>query len=325
MGGSILVIRGGAIGDFILTLPALGLLREAFSGSRIEIMGYRHIVSLAEGRHYADASRSIEYGPMAAFFVPGGELAPELMEYFSGFSQVVSYLYDPEGYFGANLRRAGVRNLLCAYERLHDGEHAAVQLARPLQGLALFLEDRAPRVYLSATDRSFAEEFLEGGRRWLALHPGSGSGRKNWPLDRWVSVVCGLLDRCPDARLLVVGGEADGGQLRALERTFGQRMLLAEGLPLPQLGAVLERCHLFLGHDSGISHLAGAVGTAAVLLFGPTDPMVWAPANAGVRVLAAPLNNLALLSTGEVLEAAWSAWCEAGPQGSEGGAASRRS
>jgi len=318
MAGSILVIRGGAIGDFLLTLPALGLLREAFPESRIEIMGYRHIVSLAEGRHYADASRSIEYGPMAAFFVPGGELAPELIEYFSGFSQVVSYLYDPEGFFEANLRRAGVRNLLCAYERLHDGEHAAVQLARPLQRLALFLEDRAPRVHLSAADRSFADAFLVGAGSWLALHPGSGSVRKNWPLDRWVSVVSGLVDRSPDARLLVVGGEADGGQLRALERTFGKRMLLAENLPLPQLGAVLARCRLFLGHDSGISHLAGAVGAAAVLIFGPTDPVVWAPANADVRVLEAPLHNLALLSAGEVLEAAWAAWCERAAGGDEG-------
>ena len=67
----ILVIRGGAIGDFILTLPAITLLRENFPDAEIEILGYEHIVALAHGRFYATAIRSIEYGPMAGFFVPG--------------------------------------------------------------------------------------------------------------------------------------------------------------------------------------------------------------------------------------------------------------
>ena len=101
----ILVIRGGAIGDFILTLPALKLLREAFPDAHLEIVGYRHIIALAEGRGYADATRSIEYGPMAGFFARGGTLAPEMMEYFGSFQQVISYLFDPDGIFEANVRR----------------------------------------------------------------------------------------------------------------------------------------------------------------------------------------------------------------------------
>ena len=64
----ILVIRGGAIGDFILTLPALRALRDAYPRARIEILGYKHIVALAENRFYADAIRSVEYGPLSAFF-----------------------------------------------------------------------------------------------------------------------------------------------------------------------------------------------------------------------------------------------------------------
>ena len=61
----ILVIRGGAIGDFILTLPAIKLLRDAFPCAHLEILGYRHIISLAEVSGYANATRSIEYGPLA--------------------------------------------------------------------------------------------------------------------------------------------------------------------------------------------------------------------------------------------------------------------
>ncbi len=63
---------------------------------------------------------------------------------------------------------------------------------------------------------------------------------------------------------------------------------IAENLALPKLAAVLERSALFIGHDSGISHIAAAVGTRCLLLFGPSDPAVWAPANAGVHVLRAP-------------------------------------
>ncbi len=71
----ILVIRGGAIGDFILTLPAIKLLRDAFPSAHLEILGYKHIVALAEMSGYADAARSIEYGPLSSFFNRDGALA----------------------------------------------------------------------------------------------------------------------------------------------------------------------------------------------------------------------------------------------------------
>jgi len=108
----ILVIRGGAIGDFILTLPALKLLRDSFPAAHLEVLGYKHIVALAELGGYANATRSIEYGRLASFFNRDGELAPELVEYFGSFQQVISYLFDPDDIFANNLKRAGVRNLI---------------------------------------------------------------------------------------------------------------------------------------------------------------------------------------------------------------------
>jgi heptosyltransferase-2 len=95
----ILVIRGGAIGDFVLTLPAVQLLRDAFPNARLEILGYRHIAALAEKRFYAEATRSIEYSALAGFFAKGGQLDAELARYFESFDLVVSYLFDP----GSNL------------------------------------------------------------------------------------------------------------------------------------------------------------------------------------------------------------------------------
>lgn len=306
MSPRILVIRGGAIGDFILTLPAIKLLREAFPGAHLEILGYRHIIALAEGRFYADAIRSIEYSAMAGFFVPRSELATDLAEYFGSFQQVVSYLFDPDRFFETNVRRAGVKNFLPAYAKIDDSEHAAKQLARPLQSLALYLDDHAATVHPSAIDRARAAEFLAKVRgRLIAIHPGSGSPKKNWPIERWRELGSQLLDE--GAELLLIGGEADVAQLATLRAAWpGTPVHEARDLPLPLLAAVIERCALFIGHDSGISHLAAAVGTRCVLLFGATDPAVWAPANACVTVIEAPAGDLPQLDVATVASVALS-------------------
>ncbi len=300
----ILVIRGGAIGDFILTLPAIGLLREAFPSASINLLGYQHIVALAHGRYYADATRSIEYGGLASFFVPGGKLPQDLVDYFGSFAQVISYLYDPDGFFEANLRRAGVKHLLCGDPRLHGEAHASAQLARPLEQLALYLEaDAAARLYPHAGDRQAAASFLEGtGRPLVALHPGSGGRHKLWPLAAWQELIDHLSALPAKPTLLLVGGEADGEALSLLKAPPGSSPLrLAQHLPLPELAAVLEQADLFLGHDSGISHLAAGVGTESLLLFGQTDPAVWAPRGAHVHVLTAPEGDLTRLSCATVL------------------------
>ncbi len=298
---SILVIRGGAIGDFILTLPALRLLREGFPECRIEIVGYRHICSVADGRFYADAVRSIEYAPMAGFFNPRSELDPVLSQYFSGFGQVISYLFDPDGYFEGNLKRCGVKNLISGDPRISGKPHAARQLARPLESLALFLEDEAARIFPSAQDRTAAEHVLLGLKAPLvALHPGSGSEKKNWPLPQWVEFLR-VLERS-EATLLVTFGECDSLRAKELKSIFPDRLIFLEDLPLSTLGAILARCAFFIGHDSGISHLAAAAGTECLLLFGPTDPAVWAPKNSGASVLHAPDGMLNNLTVEDVLE-----------------------
>lgn len=296
---SILVIRGGAIGDFLLTLPALRLLREGFPDSRIEVVGYRHICSVVEGRYYADAVRSIEFAPMAGFFNPKSELDPGLSAYFSGFGQVISYLFDPDGYFAGNLRRCGVKNLLCGDPRISDARHAAHQLAQPLESLALFLDDPTAKIFPAAADLAAADSLLAGHRApFVAVHPGSGSPRKNWPLRAWKELLADWAAR--PVTVLAVSGESDSDRVAELKSEFGSRIVFLDHIPLPVLGAVLGRCDFFLGHDSGISHLAAAAGVPSLLLFGPTDPAVWAPANPGVSVLPAPEGDIEALTVAAV-------------------------
>jgi heptosyltransferase-2 len=287
--GRILVIRGGAIGDFVLTLPALRLIRETLPGACLEVMGYKHIIALAEGRYYADATRSIEYGPMAAFFSRGGELDRELCDYFLSFNQIISYLYDPDDLFLNNMRRIGVRDMIMGNPKLDDHEYASVQLARPMERLAMFLDDPHPAIFPTETDRKAAREQLgEGAAAPVIIHPGSGSPRKNWPVERWMEVAGMLLEET-DGPVIFVGGEADGDNLRALEARFGveERVGFLRDLELPVLAAVLAEARLFLGHDSGVSHMAAAVGARCVLLYGPTSATAWAPRGKNVTLVCA--------------------------------------
>lgn len=255
------------------------MLRENFPDARLEILGYKHIIALAERRYYAAATRSIEAGALARFFARGAELPAELCDYFASSDLIISYLFDLDGIFENNLKRAGVENFLAGPARLDESEHAARQLARPLVQLDLSLGEEAARLFPSSEDRAAAEEFLrEVPRPAVAFHPGSGAPRKNWPVAKWRELL-GLLRK--DYSLVLIGGEADEVELRELE-DFATST--ARNFPLPVLAAILERCDFFLGHDSGISHIAAAVGTRCLLMFGPTNPKVWAPRNENAQV-----------------------------------------
>lgn len=299
MSGRILVIRGGAIGDFILTMPAIRLLRENFPKARIEILGYPAIANLAHDAFHADAVHSIEYGPMAGFFSRKPALQSELAGFFASFHQVVSYLYDPDRIFETNLRSAGVKNLLVCSGKLTDEIHAAQQLARPLEQLALFLDDPCARFFPTAQDEAEADAFLrkiEGP--FVAIHPGSGSLRKNWPLERWSKLIPQI--QKADLQVLLTAGEADESVVSALEKRFS--CFVARNLPLRSLGSILSRTMLYIGNDSGISHLAAASGSRCVLLFGPTDPDIWAPRNPGVTVIRSSNAQMDAIEAADVLK-----------------------
>jgi heptosyltransferase-3 len=298
----ILVIRGGAIGDFVLTLPAIKLLRDRFPQAHIEVLGYKHIAALAEKRFYADAVRSIEAASLARFFAKDAEVPPELVDYFANFDLIVSYLFDPDRIFEANLKRSRIGTFLSGPSKLGDSEHATFQLARPLEEIGLSLTDPAARLYPSDADRALVRHFLnDEPARTVTLHPGSGSETKNWPIENWEKVGDVFLSRGHE--LLIVAGEADTGRTRGLKAAWaGRPVQFVENLPLPQLAALLEGC-FFIGHDSGISHIAAAVGARCVLLFGRTDPAVWAPANENVTVLRAPEGKMELLAVETVIAA----------------------
>lgn len=281
----ILAIRGGAIGDFILTLPALNALRERWRGAHIEILGYSHIVELAVGRHYAQASRSIEYGALSGFFAPNATLDAALGDYFASFDLVISYLYDPDRVFEENLRRVGVRHLVVGSAK-PENLHATAHYAKPLESLAIYAEDLQPRVHLSREDVAFGKRFVAACRTpRIAVHCGSGSARKNWSA-AYFAEVCRQLRAEKGASVICVSGDADAmATAEFLSRLNKPVEAEARNLRLTELAGVIAQCQVFIGNDSGISHLAAAVGVPTVVLWFPGSSPVWQPRGELVRII----------------------------------------
>ena len=298
--GKILVIRGGAIGDFILTLPAVAAIRRQFPLAHLEVLGYPHIAQLALAGGLVDRVSSIEARAMAGFFARNGALASGLADYFSEFDLIVSYLYDPDQIFQTNIARCSPAQFIACPHRPDEtaGLHACEVYLKPLQRLAIFEADPVPRLVIGGSNQTVlgeptklgvAENGARAAGRWrLALHPGSGGDRKNWAEERWAALLWRLVHQTP-FDLLVVGGEAEGERLQRLAAALPPaRTRVAQSLPLADLAKFLGGSSAFVGHDSGISHLAAAVGLPTLVLWGQTSEAVWRPPSEKVKILRAP-------------------------------------
>jgi len=292
----ILFIRGGALGDFIVTLPTLRLLRQRWADAHIEVLGHPRLVEIALQRYYLNGIRPVNHGPLSAFFTPHAVLDPAWMDYIGSFDLVLSYFYDPDGLFLLNLQRCEPGRILTHSPRVPEefGRPAARHFAGMVEPLGLALaDDAASDLFPSPEDAAAARAFLSGlqpGTRLVAIHPGSGGETKNWPIESWAELGRRLSGAAPDLTLLLVEGEADAGPAKFLIEAWKDvPHLRARELPLPILAALFgeKETALFLGHDSGITHLAAASrrDLPVIALFGPTDPAVWAPPRPRVRVL----------------------------------------
>ena len=274
--GKILVIRGGAIGDFIVTLPVLKALRTMFPGTGIEVLCPQRVGDLAVASGHADAFRPLEARGLAPFFAPTGQLDPDWRMYFNRFAVVISYLYDYDGTFQSNVLKSGAMQFIQGIHRPSDTAttHASDQLLKTLEAVAIFDADGSPDLrfeeVVAGTDKPAQEAVI-------ALHPGSGSESKNWPLNRWV-ILAEALATESRLRFLLVGGEADQKRLQSVAQALpSDRTAVLFQQPLTHVARELRSASLFVGHDSGISHMAAALGLRGILLWGPTNEAVWRP------------------------------------------------
>ncbi len=270
--GRILVIRGGALGDFILTMPVLAALKRSFPDAHLEVLGYPKPASLAVAAGIADGVRALESRALAGFFARGGELSKEWSDYFAGFHVIVSFLYDPDGLFRDNVRRVTKAQFVAGPHRPNEGaaSHATEQLMVPLQRFAIFDADPVPRLGMQAAGATNAP-------RLVAVHVGSGSETKNWAEENWAELLATWIEQT-DWRIVLVGGDCEGERVERLSRALPEgRRRIWFNRPLTELASDLASCAFFVGHDSGISHLAAAAGARGLVLWGPTNETVWRP------------------------------------------------
>ncbi|MCW5551699.1 MAG: glycosyltransferase family 9 protein [Verrucomicrobiae bacterium] len=291
----ILVIRGGAIGDFILTLPAIAALRRQFPEVHLEVLGYPHIAQLALAGGLVDRVQPIEARGLAGFFARDGELSEDLCDYFSEFDVIVSYLYDPDEIFKTNVGRCSPAHFIGGPHRPNEQErvHATHVYLKPLERLAIFDPDPVPRLALAPCSAPRAPQ--------IALHPGSGSEMKNWPEPRWSELLTTVAGKTR-YDFLLVGGEVEGQRLQRLAAKLPpQRVRIAQSLPLSELAGRLQTCDAFMGHDSGISHLAAALGLPCLVLWADTIEEIWRPQGERVTVIR-EISGLHSLSVQRVTE-----------------------
>jgi ADP-heptose:LPS heptosyltransferase len=279
---NILVMRGGALGDFILTLPVLAALRGRFPKARLNILGYPRVAALAQAGGCADAVAPLEAPRLARMFAAD---AP-MMEEFAGYDLLVSYIYDPEGIWRANIQRSAPNAFYVTGPHRPDDAgalHATEALLAPLAAIGIHEANPVPRLNLGPAVASLG----------LALHPGSGSERKNWPETHWADLLRLIMERTR-WHCLLIGGEAEVGKLERLQNAARsasgfaeERLEVAQNLDLVELGRRLQRRDFFVGHDSGVTHLAAALGRRGLVLWGESNMAVWRPRGDRMEIMRA--------------------------------------
>ena len=298
-----LILRGGAIGDFVVTLPVLQALRERWPGAYIELIGYPHIANLALAGDLVDHVDSLDRADMARFFTPTSTFSEAQAAHVRSFDLVISFLHDPQGFVRDNLLAAGAPQVIYRSPIVPEG-HAADHMLKALETLAIYEAGAHPRLALRAS-------LLDEGRRWLAgnsladrawaIHPGSGSPKKNWPAERFAELA-GRIRADAGLRPFFILGEADGAAAETLSKQSPDVPMLRDRT-LVEVASVLASCRGYVGNDSGVTHLAAALGIPVVALFGPGDPVHWGPRGPKVRILQADGKDLGNLRVEDVLTA----------------------
>jgi len=286
----LLVWHQGALGDLLLAGPAFQALRRRYSRSRLAAVGhpgrwalYAPTLGLDEIYDGGDAL-------WGALYTGDGPLPPALAERLAGVDLALIFTPREDPAFLARMGESDRRAALWAPSFPETGSESVAALqARRLALLGLPYVPAPLRLTLDAAAQAEARALLAGDGPWLAVAPGSGNPLKNWPLSHYFEVSRAL---AWEFKLSVVwcAGPAEHAWLPYLAGlAAAQGHVLAAGFPLPILAALLSRCRLYLGGDSGLTHLAAAAGAGRVLaLFGPTSPAVWAPLGDRVTVLQAP-------------------------------------
>jgi hypothetical protein len=277
--GAALAIHPGALGDVLLAIPALRSVRAA--GHRVTLAAQPRLGALLVALGEADAARDVDaLGLHALFAAPeeGGERDARL----DFPARTICWLgaRDP----GFARRLAAIAPGAIVAPSVIPGRDVWEHLLATVGG------DASDRRGVARVSEALFEQGrgalraagVDGARRTVVVHPGAGSAAKRWPVAAFAEALAPLAAR-GDVDIVVHDGPADAEPAAALLAQVPAARRLREPA-LPALAGVLGACAAYVGNDSGVSHLAAAVGAPAVVLYAPAN-LAWRPWAHAPRVL----------------------------------------
>jgi heptosyltransferase III len=281
-------VRAGALGDLLLLRRTIAGLKSA--GHGVSLMAPTTPARALLGPGLSAVDEVLDWDDPALLPLFTGDLSPEpgVAARLEAFSACIAYTNQMR--FISRIEPLIPK--LIAHAPAPAAVHAAEWLARPARALGAEPPKLPPDMEVTASEEAEAALLLDRlPPRFLAIHPGSGGPAKNWPVARFSELAN---DLGPHPWLLV-GGPADAAAVAG----FGEAasFVRASHLPLRTLGALLGRAGLFVGNDSGVTHLAAAWGAPTLALFGPTEPATWSPVGrlvAVARSASASMDDLSL-------------------------------
>jgi ADP-heptose:LPS heptosyltransferase len=247
-----LIIRPGAIGDCILALPAI----EFLSTPDTEVWAPSAVLPLLRG---VARARSIASTGLDLIGLPGVDPPQHLLAALRSFDSIMSWYGENREEFREAVRDYPfefLRALPAPDNRLHCADFFAQQVGAPTPAI--------PRIAVNPEPGNYA-----------VIHPFSGSKRKNWPLDRYRELAAML----PMPVRWCAGPEEELPDAVRFDNLY-------------DLACWIAGARVYIGNDSGITHLAAAAGAPVVAIFGPTDPAIWGPRGANVRIVQGELENV---------------------------------
>jgi hypothetical protein len=301
-----IILQPGAIGDCILTLPLAEFMKESLAPGGVDILGHTEYTGILPGRTCVDGIRSIDTTDLHRLFVEPGtfDLADgdPLINAFADYAWIVTFLGEPDGDFEQNL----IFTANCS----HSVEVITLSIKPPkgfcqhitelyqqqfIEQSGLSLEHwpaQYPRTLIRATeaDRATGQDLLNEAEidsleKLVVIHPGSGGRSKCWHLDNFLAVAKELRSKGLAVVFLLGPAELDRFS-RAKIRDINSVSRCLTDLSLTQVLALLSCADGFVGNDSGITHLAAAMGIRTLAVFGPTNPAVYRPVGPAVEIFA---------------------------------------
>lgn len=276
-----LVLFPGSLGDAVCALSAMEYLsQEPQKELVLAVRG--EAFALYSGALFAKTVISLEGQMFSQLFLPPIFLSEEARRFFSSFSEIVSWYGHNHIQFVDNLRSlvsGHIRSFV--FFSGQEYRHATAYYldcigVRSLKCPSL----RIPEPARQWRDHYWRQQGWDVTQKILLVHPGSGGKKKRWSAEGFRHIVL-WWQRQQRGKALILLGPAEEVE----EKTWREIGEVVSGLSVWQTVALLSRVDRYLGNDSGVSHLAGAVGARGVVIFGPTQPQQWRPLGGKLSVL----------------------------------------